>query len=57
MHKFKQKLGSNELSMVWVESEKCIYCGISKNSPGAEEMCDELIRILMRGTAEEHSEE
>ena len=37
-HKFEKKLKCNDLSMVWVESEKCIYCGVEKKLAG-EKAC------------------
>jgi len=38
-HEFKKKMASNDLSMCWVLSEKCIHCGVEKKSAGKNEVC------------------
>ncbi len=46
MHKFKKNMNCNDLSMVWVDSETCIYCGIEKNEAGEDEVCVEYGKLL-----------
>ena len=51
MHKFKKIMDCNELSMCWVESEACIYCGVEKNLAEEGEVCVEYGKLLSQKAA------